>query len=175
MSLLSEASAKPPSSAQPYKVAFYSLLILLVAVAACLGLQRGHASEAQAIQKVLEQWQTLDREFKSTLGNRPVNGKDMAAAAEKMKRLDIQDCPPDFREAFIRLAGELRLTGQVMKQYPDLTSIAIDAGLNFLAGEKDAGLSGVKEELNAALRALVIRQTEVEALAVRYGARLLHD
>jgi hypothetical protein len=62
-----------------------------------------------------------------------------------------------------------------MKQYPDLTSIAIDAGLNFLAGEKDAGLSGVKEELNAALRALVIRQTEVEALAVRYGARLLHD
>ncbi len=99
----------------------------------------------------------------------------MVALAEEMKRLDISACPPDFREAFIRLAGEFRLTGEVVKQYSDLTTVAIGAGLNLLAGEKDGGLSGVNEKLNAAARALIVRQTEVEALAARYGARLLHD
>ncbi len=175
MSLFSEASAKSPSPAQPYKVAFYSLLVLVVAFAVCMGLQRGNASEAQAIQKVLEQSQALEREIKNARGSRRLNHQDMADAADKMKRLDIDACPPDFREAFIRLAGEFRLAGQVMKQYPDLTSVVFDVGLNLLAGEKDAGLSGMKEELNAAARALLVRQTEVEALAVRYGARLLND
>lgn len=175
MSLLSEASAKCPSSAQPYKVAFYSLLILVVAVAVCMGFQGCNASEAQAIQKVLEQRQALEREIKNASPGKTITGPEMVALADRMKHLDISACPPDFREAFIRLAGELRLAGQVMKQYPDLASVVFDVGLNLLAGEKDAGLSGMKEELNAAARALLVRQTEVEALAVRYGAKLLND
>lgn len=159
-----------------YKWAFYSLLVLVIAGGISWAvLAGGESKQTQAIQKVLEQSQALERENLSARGGRGLNHQDLTDVAGKMKRLDIHACPADFREAFIRLAGELQIVGQLMKQYPDLTSLAIDAGLNFLAGEKDAGLSGIKEELNAAARALIVRQTELEAIAVRHGARLLHD
>lgn len=176
MSFLSDSSAMSLPATRAYRGPFYALLaILLMGAAFWLGKLSVAGSGAEAVQTVLQQFQALDQEFTKATPEKKITGPEMVAVADRMKRIDISACPPDFREAFIRLAGEFWLTGEVMKQYSDMTSVAIDAGLNLLAGEKDAGIAGMKKELNAAVRALIVRQTEMEAIAVRHGARLLHD
>lgn len=131
--------------------------------------------QTQAVQKVLEQMQALEKARKAAAKDGKLSGEDLMGVAEDLKRLDIYSCPPDFREAVIRLAGAIDQAGHVMKKYPGTGTIALRMGLSFLSGEKDAGVLDISKELDDALKQLRASGNELDALTVRHGARLLPD
>lgn len=131
--------------------------------------------QTQAVQKVLEQMQVLVKDTTSAAKDGKLSGEDLMVVAVALKRIDIYACPLDFREAVIRLAGSIEQSGHLMTKYPGKGILALRMGLSFLAGEKDAGGAGILKELEDALKEMRTRINELDALAVRHGARLLFD
>jgi hypothetical protein len=165
---------------------FFAIIVVLGLLIAAGSKGTAGISDARAIQAVTRQDAELAGEMNAAIQNVTVNNddgldkvggfiKDYVAAA---RQIDTRSCPRDFAEAYFRnLAAWADEADQVLA-HPHIpqtqTEAFVDGFFRGLAGD----VSGGTEEINAwygvlkAKNAEVKRtQAEVDALAVRYGAR----
>ncbi|MCX6855490.1 MAG: hypothetical protein NTV80_11375 [Verrucomicrobia bacterium] len=158
-----------------YALAFFGLLALMVVAGGGFFFSQRSApkSEAVAIQKVLDQYQICHEVIKSQKEAKVPGGKIFKETAENLRRIDVSDCPSDFCEAHVRLVGSIENTGLLLASYPDTFSIVKDMGLKLLGGNWHAGYSKIKDRADQVIQDVTTCHTEVDALAARYGARLV--
>lgn len=175
---MTTTSPSSTSVSQPknvYAWAFFGLLMLVVVAGGVFFFsQRSTAKpEALAIQKVLDQYHACDQEFKAAKKAKVPSQTNFKEATEKLRRIDVSDCPSDFREAHVRFVGAMDRFALLVAHYPDFLSVALDMGLKFLGGHRDAGYSKIMDRAKQAQQDLMTCHNEVDALAARYGARLV--
>ncbi|MCB1212214.1 MAG: hypothetical protein KDK97_23020 [Verrucomicrobiales bacterium] len=129
-------------------------------------------AKTAAIQKVIDQCRAWEKEMSQSEQGRAIIGETLEAYAERMKTINISECPTNFQEAFIRLAGASKKLAYIIKKYPDKLSIGFHMVTSWLAKKEDAGFTQFTDEAQAILMEFQDRNTDVEALAARYGARL---
>jgi len=158
-----------------YAWAFFALLLGVVGAGLFWSVtqQSTPKSEAVAIQKVLDQYHACDQEFKSAKKAQVPSQTNFKEATEKLRRIDVSDCPSDFREAHVRFVGAMDRFTLLVAHYPDFLSVAMDMSLKFLGGHRDAGYSKIMDRAKQAQQDLMTCHNEVDALAARYGARLV--
>jgi hypothetical protein len=158
-----------------YTWAFFALLLGVVGAGLFWSVTQQSApkSEAVAIQKVLDQYHACDQEFKSAKKAQVPSQTNFKEATEKLRRIDVSDCPSDFREAHVRFVGAMDRFAHLVADYPNSFSVALDMGLKFLGGHRDAGYSKIMDRAKQAQQDLMTCHNEVDALAARYGARLV--
>lgn len=132
----------------------------------------GDAATAKAVQRVLDEHEALHRAMKEARQDQGLKPEELEAMAQKMKAMDLRECPADFAEAFIRLAGHHQKMAYLLKRHSGTTRLFFEMGFRLLSGEKDAGTAKILDAQHEAIEEALALQTEVEALAVRYGARL---
>jgi hypothetical protein len=158
-----------------YALAFFGLLALMVVAGGVFFFSQRSApkSESVAIQKVLDQYHACDQEFKSAKKALVPSKTNFKQAAEKLRRIDVSNCPSDFREAHIRFVGAMDRFVLLTALYPNSFSVAVDMTLKYLGGNRDAGYSKIMDRAQQVQQDLMTCHTEVDALAARYGARLV--
>jgi hypothetical protein len=158
-----------------YIWAFFAFLLGVVGMglAWSVSQQAAPKSEAAAIQKVLDQYHVCDQEFKSAKKAQVPSQTNFKEATEKLRRIDVSECPSDFREAHVRFVGAMDRFTLFVAHYPNSFSVAVDMTLKFLGGNRDAGYSKIMDRAQQLQQDLMTCHTEVDALAARYGARLV--
>ena len=153
-----------------------SLLILL---AGCGG-SSARTTQADrtkaAILRVLQEDNRLCEGVKKLSPGTPPSQVALAVGeyCDEAGRLDLSECPPDFRVAYRHHIEAWREAQGVIKELPDtfLQGFLMGAINGFLRNEADGGTARVEGQLRRALEG--IRETfhEVERIGVTHGAAL---
>lgn len=97
----------------------------------------------------------------------------ISAYVTSMKALNMEECPPEFREAFRRHINAWESLALQLAREPQSFGEGVLQGLlNSLNGELDGGSGRMQQARDARVDALLATWGEVEAIAARYGARL---
>lgn len=93
---------------------------------------------------------------------------------DRLERLDMSDCPADFRVAYKHHIRAWRDTQVALKQLPDcfLEGVFMGAMNSLLRGETDGGQRRLELGLNQALERVRITWENVETTGAKYGAAL---
>jgi hypothetical protein len=93
--------------------------------------------------------------------------------ASGLKDIDLSRSPPDFAEAYIRYANAWDALAVELKSEPQNIGEQLISGfIRGLDGKLDGGASDMMDARKRCLIAIHDARTEVEATAVRHGARL---
>lgn len=137
------------------------------------GEDRKQAVMRAAIERIL----AADHELSARLGNaitpetKPAEA--IAAYAAGMKAFDMVECPPEFREAFIRHAGAWEAFAlQLAKEPQSFGEGVLQGFFNALDGEADGGTARMQRARDARFEHIQSTWGEVQAIAARYGATL---
>lgn len=141
----------------------------------------GSTSETErtkaAILRVLQAQQDLAMKVKDSLPPKLKPSRCASAIGEycnALERLEMSDCPADFRVAFRHYVGALREEQAALKQLGDsLLEVVFMGAMNtLLRGEKDGGTARLVGGLRRAEERERDTWIEVEKIAARYGAAL---
>ena len=91
-----------------------------------------------------------------------------------LERLDMSDCPADFRVAYRHHMGAWREAETSIRQLPDgfMESVLMGAINGVLRGEPDGGTSRLQGGLERAFERVRDTWIEVEKIGANYGAAL---
>lgn len=181
----------PISRRSPFRVllwigaAFLALVIVLGLIAGGNGDSR--TSDLAAIQAVRQQDSKLVAEMTATIEELKENSDedlDKAGAVIKdyvvaARRIDTHACPRDFAESYYRSISAWSDEADAILAHPHIPQTQTEAFVNgFFRGWLYGDISGGQEEVTEWLRQTKAKhaevnrtQEEVNALAVRYGAR----
>lgn len=148
-------------------------LIIGAAIVLILLIRSCFPGDARSIENVLE----LDHRNEVLLQQQIATGANkiqaITSTVEKMRAIDLSGCPSDFREAYVRNTAAWRDLALQLKQEPDGVMEELFVGfVNGLGGELDGGVKKQKNARDAKLNAISTTWTDVEASAVRHGAKL---
>lgn len=136
-------------------------------------IQREQARMRSAMESVLAKDTELSKRIKSHIssGSKPADA--IATYASALKSLDMSQCPTEFREAYLRHANAWRdFALQVGKEPQGFADGVLQGFLNSLSGEFDGGAGRLQKARDNRMEAVSSTWGEVEAIAVRHGARL---
>lgn len=91
-----------------------------------------------------------------------------------LERLEMSDCPADFRVAYRHHLGAWREAVAAIKQLPDgiLEGLFTGAMNSLLRGESDGGTARLEGSVQRALERVRDTWIEVEKIGARYGAAM---
>lgn len=158
-----------------------SLVWLLALGLSCL-LAAGCGKAAQTKQAILRVFKA-DTELSLKRESLPADASttQVAQAIEQycteLERLDMSDCPADFRVAYVQHIRAWRETRAAVEQLPSgfLTGFFMGAVNSLLRGEIDGGQGRMEGALKGALERVRITWEEVERVGAKYGAVLGAD
>jgi hypothetical protein len=130
----------------------------------------------QAILRVLGQDQQLAKKRK-TLPPKSTPTQiawGVGQYCDELDRLDMSDCPADFRVAYTQHIRAWREAESAIQRLPDsfLQGVLMGAMNSILRGETDGGQSRLEGELKHALERVRMTWEEVERVGAKYGAAL---
>ncbi len=93
---------------------------------------------------------------------------------DRLERLDMTDCPAEFRVAYTQHMRAWRDTQAALKQLPDglLEGVLMGIGNFFLRREADGGVARLEGDLRRAQERVRATWEEVEKIGAKYGAAL---
>lgn len=119
-------------------------------------------SDKSAIESVLAQDALTTEEATS-----------VAEIVQRMKSIDTSDCPADFREAYYRHIRAWQGMAEQVASEPQSFGEGFLYGLiKGFEGDYTGGLGEINEARNYCSQQIKTTFQEVEAIAIRYGARL---
>gem|GEM_PF-3056837 len=134
---------------------------------------RQQARMRSAIESVMATDNQMFDRMNSSVSSGTPPAQAIASYAARLKSIDMSQCPPEFREAYLRHANAWQGLGmQIDKEPQSFIESVLYGFLNGLRGEFDGGLGRLQREHDSRFEAVVTTWGEVEAIAVRYGARL---
>ncbi|MBL9080859.1 MAG: hypothetical protein JNK76_03585 [Planctomycetales bacterium] len=154
-------------------VAVFSVTCLLVVT----GCGRSETEvHRDAILKVLQVDKSHGPQVRASLKSAP-SLADAADAinryCDEMDKLDMSQCPADFRLAFRQHIRSWRSAGATLLKMPDGFWDGLLMGtVNTLTGELDGGMSRLASEYKQAEQAIKETYNEAERIAAQYGAVL---
>lgn len=135
------------------------------------GLERvARASEIEAVLAVDKEAQS---EALAAISPELTPAKAIFAYVNRVKAQNMEHCPPEFREALLRhLNAWNGLAIQLTREPQSLGEGVLQGLINGLGGELDGGSGRMQKARDARIDAISDTWGEVEAIAVRYGARI---
>jgi hypothetical protein len=152
-------------------------LILLAAVSPFSGCGQSESTRTRnAILRVIR----ADEELGSKRDSLPSNATPSQIAAEivnycsALERLDMSDCPADFRVAYRHHMTAWREVQGAVQQMPDgfVDGVFMGAINSLIRGEMDGGMGRMQGDLQRGLEKVQSTWFEVEKIGANYGAAL---
>lgn len=130
-------------------------------------------SRASLIEAVLTLDKQAQREAFSAISPNFTPTEAIAAYVTSMKGLKLELCPPEFRDAILRHLSAWESLALQLAREPQSFGEGVFQGLiNSLNGEFDGGSGRMQKARDARVDAILATWGDVEAIALRYGARL---
>jgi len=137
-------------------------------------------SEAEKTKQAILRVLRADQHFAKKRESLPPNSTPSQIAwavgqyCNDLERLDMADCPADFRVAYRHHMGAWREAQAAVQQLPDgfLEGVFMGAMNGLLRGESDGGTSRLEGGLKRALERVGDTWIEVEKIGAKYGAAL---
>ena len=156
-----------------------NVVLVVAAVVACSVTAGCTSSEDKANQNILRVLRA-DKELAKKRESLPPNATPSQIAwnvgqyCNDLERLDMADCPADFRVAYRHHIGAWREAQAAIQALPDgfLEGLFMGAMNGILRGEADGGTSRLEGGLKRALERVRDTWIEVEKIGAKYGAAL---
>lgn len=130
-------------------------------------------ARVSVIEAVLKVDKEICNQALSSVSPNLTPAEAIGAYVTSAKGLNMAECPPEFREAYRRhLNAWERMAIQLAREPQSLGEGVIQGLINSLNGEFDGGSGRMQKARDARLDAVHETWSEVEAIAVRYGAKL---
>ena len=137
-------------------------------------------SEAERTKVVVLRVLQADRQLSKRFEALPPNTTPSQFAwavgmyCDGLERLEMSDCPADFRVAYRHHVQAWRETQAALKQLPDgfLEGLFMGAMNSFLRREQDGGVARLEGGLQRAMERVRDTWIEVEKTGAKYGAAL---
>lgn len=151
---------------QMFRFAAYGIAFLLVAtflVRSCT------TSPSEAISDVLKQ----DRQLSAQIEARSARGVEPADAvswyATELSKIPLGDCPPDFRQAFLRHQQAWQSAASTLQNEPGVLDGLIEGFIRGLSGELDGGATRYMDARSRAGQQIQDTWYAVEEVATKHG------
>ena len=149
--------------------------MLTAALASGCGSSSAERNKA-AILRVLRQDQELTKKRESLPPNSSPSeiARAVGQYCTDLERLELSDCPADFRVAYRQHMRAWREAQAAIQQLPDsfLEGVFVGALNSFLRGEHDGGAARLEGDLKRSLERVRTTWEEVEKIGAKYGAAL---
>lgn len=136
-------------------------------------IQREQARMRSAMEAVMAKDRELSARQRTRVSEGAKPADAIATYASAVKNLDMSQCPSEFREAYLRHANAWQdMAAQLAKEPDGVVEGVLQGFLNSLGGEFDGGAARMQRERDSRYQSIKSTWVEVEAIAVRHGARL---
>ena len=152
--------------------------VLIAAIAWHFSLRTHDSQSAQtprtnpAVERVMNTYNALVKKYEKL--PRDITPAQYAAVlgelCDVLERQEMSGCPRDFRVACEQNARALRDAQRAVEQYPEsfVEGVATGALNYWIRGEKDGGVTRLRDDVKSALNRVRATSDEVERIAANY-------